>query len=157
MLRPSRRELLASVATAAGVAAGCLSEPDGSGSPTVDATRRSATTTAPTTAPDATTDGSRSDPIEVDLRNGLDRAIRVRVTVAGAAGRVSEQVAEVPADGRTALGSGIDQVGEYTVAVDTSDGPAGEATVGIGDYDIANGSNIIVSIHTGDVQFLIQE
>jgi hypothetical protein len=146
-MSPSRRTLLGGVAAVLS-AAGCLSTPDGPATekPTTAPTERTPT---PTTTP--------ASPIGIDLRNGLDERLTATVTVAEGSTVIAERSPELPPAGRVTVDAGISDPGEYRVAVDVDGGPTGAATFGIGEYDLANASTIIVGVRAEDLRFLITE
>jgi len=134
-----RRAFLGVVAAASGVT-GCLSAPPTESTPT--------TATPPT-----------SDRTQIDVRNQNTGETTVDIRLTGAGGTLLDRQVTVPGESQTAVDTGIDETGEYELDAFVVDGPdlAAEFTVQIEEYDLRQGSNVILLVDGERIEMLMEE
>ena len=98
-----------------------------------------------------------SDPIEVEFHGPESVNAAAHYTITTGSTVVSEGDVQVPAGDVTSVESQITEQGEYELVVSVTEGPEASVDFSVGEYDIRMGSNILVRLHSDEIQFLIEE
>lgn len=145
-----RREFVAGLA-ATSATAGCLAAPPTDSSPT------SSPASSPTAS--ATSPPSASERIQIDVRNQDASETTVDLRLAGADETLLDRQVTVPADSRRAVDTGIDGTGEYELDAFVVGGPdlAAAFTLSVEEYDLRQGSNVILLVEGERIEMLMEE
>jgi len=108
------------------------------------------------------TDGSETGPdrvetIRIVLRNVASAARTVTVTVSGDDETRLDEERQVEPDSQTAIDSGLSEPGGYELTVTVENGPTTTRPFAVDDYDLSEGTDIIVEISDDDVSVVMQE
>ena len=108
------------------------------------------------------TDGSETGPdrvetIRIVLRNVASAARTVTVTVSGDDETRLEEERQVEPDSQAAIDSGLSEPGGYELTVTVENGPTTTRPFAVDDYDLSEGTDIIVEISDDDVSVVMQE
>ena len=89
-----------------------------------------------------------SERIMIEVHNEGAAETTVELRLVGADRTLLDRQVSVPADGRAAIDTGIDETGEYELAAFVVGGPdlAAEFTVPVDEYDLREGSNVILAV-----------
>ena len=144
--------------------AGCLADADGADSspsatePPASSTASPTTTSRTPTATEAstpttpTTTPGDAERIMVALHNDRAASVTLAVTVTRDDETRLDAERALPSGGYEALFSGIREVGEYGLRVETDDGVAESWPVPVDDYDVRMGSNLVVWASDGGLE-----
>ena len=108
------------------------------------------------------TDGSETGPdrvetIRIVLRNVASAARTVTVTVSGDDETRLDEERQVEPDSQAAIDSGLSEPGGYELTVTVENGPTTTRPFAVDDYDLSEGTDIIVEISDDDVSVVMQE
>lgn len=108
------------------------------------------------------TDGSETGPdrvktIRIVLRNVASAAKTVTVTVSGDDETRLDEERQVEPDSQAAIDSGLSEPGGYELTVTVENGPTTTRPFAVDDYDLSEGTDIIVEISDDDVSVVMQE
>ena len=108
------------------------------------------------------TDGSETGPdrvetIRIVLRNVASAAKTVSVTVSGDDETRLDEERQVEPDSQAAIDSGLSEPGGYELTVTVENGPTTTRPFAVDDYDLSEGTDIIVEISDDDVSVVMQE
>lgn len=108
------------------------------------------------------TDGSETGPdrvetIRIVLRNVASAARTVTVTISGDDETRLEEERQVEPDSQAAIDSGLSEPGGYELTVTVENGPTTTRPFAVDDYDLSEGTDIIVEVSDDDVSVVMQE
>lgn len=108
------------------------------------------------------TDGSETGPdrvetIRIVLRNVASAAKTVTVTVSGDDETRLDEERQVEPDSQAAIDSGLSEPGGYELTVTVENGPTTTRPFAVDNYDLSEGTDIIVEISDDDVSVVMQE
>lgn len=105
---------------------------------------------------DTPQENQNPDEILIDLYSETDSYEEITVKIIRDS-TVFEDSFGIPPEEWNSIDPSISTGGQYRVAVNVSGGPSDTASFLIENYDIKEGSNILVTIHEGRIEFSIEE
>lgn len=149
-----RRGLLRAGALTIVSSAGCLVLAPGESS-----SDRKGNDDTPAASPEPTADGSDptpdpDDPIQIVFIDDIGRTVTVQITRND---QTFLDVTESISSDYRAFDSGITSTGTYELSVSFEDGPDATTDLTIEEYDVRMGSNVIVKVRDGQIEFWIEE
>lgn len=114
--------------------------------------------TGQTVSPTPGTGGTpQHDDVDVWVHNDVDSARRVHLTLsAGSESMLNTTVALGPGEA-SVLGSGIGERGRYVLGVTVDRGPSESYPFTVGEYELRQGSDLVVRVGDHDVWIAIEE
>lgn len=110
--------------------------------------------------PESGTTTPRGDPeseVAIVIRNATSTEQSVSVTLTNDGATVLEREVTAVPNGESALETGIEQQGQYELRVAVESGSRKDSRFTIDEYDLREGSNLIVTITEDRVEIVIQE
>lgn len=96
------------------------------------------------------------DPIAIDVNNGRSSSITVTVMLTRHDEQLFHETLSIAADGRKSVNPGIVETGTYELTVSLADGTKEVSSIQVENFDIQQGSNLIVEIDS-EILVLIEE
>lgn len=162
-----RRVLVGAGLALSTLVSGCLTDtgPTETGDTTTTTTQENGNVTETAAGEGATSSADRecrdrpavAENIMIVLLNRTTTDQLVHVVLSMADDTLLDGAFTLTPDDHQPIYTGITETGQYDVSLTVEDGPTTSATLGIEEYDLEMGSNLIAEIHEDELRVMIEE